>query len=284
MAMWAPPPVLRFGRHSWPAFSVFGSMGIVVGAVGGCWLGHAAGLRARALVLLAVAGVVTVLIDIVGQAAVRGYVNLIAMREAGVSVAAVTVGAVLIRQPIGPLLDVYGVGLMLTLAVGRLGCLAGGCCYGRPSSYGVRYQQAHVESGFPEHLVGMTLRPLQLIEMAVLLAMALGGAAAILSGGAATARPGVTFGGVALGYALLRAALEPSRGDRGFTSTPALTTPQWCAVGIAVLAIAFVGAGTLPGWQAGPALAVVALCGGQLAAHRAAGSQPTHTIPPDWRG
>ena len=51
-------------------------------------------------------------------------------------------------------------------SVGRIGCFLGGCCYGTPCSYGVRYPPG----SFPYSVVGdIPLFPIQLIESLALL-------------------------------------------------------------------------------------------------------------------
>lgn len=47
------------------------------------------------------------------------------------SVATLLVGALVLGIPVGRLLDVTAPGLLLAMAVGRLGCFFGGCCVGR---------------------------------------------------------------------------------------------------------------------------------------------------------
>lgn len=50
------------------------------------------------------------------------------------AVGAVVVGALLLRLPVGRLLDVTTPGLMFGMAIGRVGCFFGGCCAGRPTA------------------------------------------------------------------------------------------------------------------------------------------------------
>ena len=50
------------------------------------------------------------------------------------AVGAVVVGALLLRLPVGELLDVTTPGLLFGMAIGRVGCFFGGCCAGRPTT------------------------------------------------------------------------------------------------------------------------------------------------------
>src|SRR5437016_6011293 len=91
---------------------------------------------------------------------------------------AVTLTLRWLHQPLPPYLDVTIAGSALFLACGRIGCLTAGCCYGRPARRGVRYQTVHAEMGFPWHLVGVRLFPIQAVESVWVLILA--GFAAVL--------------------------------------------------------------------------------------------------------
>lgn len=58
------------------------------------------------------------------------------------------------------LLDRVIVAFGVFLVFGRLGCLASGCCHGRPATVGVRYPQ----SSIGDALAGIRLFPVQMIE------------------------------------------------------------------------------------------------------------------------
>src|SRR5271157_148548 len=71
------------------------------------------------------------------------------------------------KMPILSVLDIFGGALPLGHAIGRLGCFAAGCCYGRPTSapWGVIFhnQAAGMLAGTP---LGIRLHPTQLYEAA----------------------------------------------------------------------------------------------------------------------
>jgi prolipoprotein diacylglyceryltransferase len=69
-----------------------------------------------------------------------------------------------LKQPALANLDALILSLGITHAIGRLGCLVAGCCFGRPRSWGVCYSMRHAENGFPISLVDVRLLPIQLIE------------------------------------------------------------------------------------------------------------------------
>lgn len=135
--------------------------------------------------------------------------------------------------------DYCGAALPLGHALGRLGCLAAGCCYGRPT--GLPWGLAlggHPQSVTPAALWGIPLHPVQLYESAANLAIfaliSLKLLPAIESG---RYRRGTAIAAYTAVYAVARFSLEFFRGDdRGALS--GLSTSQWlalAAVGGAVL-------------------------------------------------
>jgi len=86
-------------------------------------------------------------------------------------IAAVIVSVWYIRRHHMPVLrtcDTFAPGLALGHAIGRIGCFAAGCCYGKPTTHfwGVTFTSAfaHERAGTP---LGVPLVPTQLIESAV---------------------------------------------------------------------------------------------------------------------
>lgn len=127
--------------------------------------------------------------------------------------------------PVAAVADAGAPGLALGHAIGRIGCLMGGCCYGRECDAPL----AIVMHGVPRH-------PVQLYE-----AVGLGGLALLLFAlsRALAPKPGALFLLYICGYAALRLATERFRGDdleRGFVWVGVLSTSQAIAAGVLVLA------------------------------------------------
>ena len=77
-----------------------------------------------------------------------------------------------LQMPIGPVFDSMVLGLCALVAVGRLGCFFGGCCFGTPTDvpWGVAFSSSHfatIRWGF-----GTLLHPTQLYEAFLMGALA----------------------------------------------------------------------------------------------------------------
>lgn len=138
------------------------------------------------------------------------------------------------KMPIWTTTDVFAPGIALGHVTGRLGCLAAGCCYGKPTDlpWGITFTNPlAVPQGTP---LGIPLHPTQLYEAgAELLILGL-----LLS----TERRGRyfygrTFWGYMLLYAVSRFVIEYFRGDpRGFVGP--FSTSQVISMVLAPLSVA----------------------------------------------
>jgi phosphatidylglycerol:prolipoprotein diacylglycerol transferase len=146
----------------------------------------------------------------------RAVIDL--LRSAGVFygglIAAVVVAFVYLRRhkmPLWTTTDVFAPGIALGHAVGRLGCLLAGCCFGRPTSvpWAITFHSpmAAIESGTP---LGQPLHPTQLYEAGAELIIL-----AVLLSFERRGRPfpGRTFWSYILLYAVARFVIEFYRGD-----------------------------------------------------------------------
>jgi len=132
--------------------------------------------------------------------------------------------------------DAFAPGIALGHVVGRLGCLAAGCCYGRPTdvAWAITFTNplAAANVGTP---LGIPLHPTQLYEA--------GAELLILVFLLATERKGRPFAGrtfwaYMLLYAVSRFVIEIYRGDPRGTVFGALPTSQFISVVLAPLSIA----------------------------------------------
>ena len=108
------------------------------------------------------------------------------------------------------LADIYAAPLALGHAIGRLGCLAAGCCYGKPTvaAWGIRFSDpyAHTLVGTP---LGIPLHPTQLYEaMAEFLILVV-----LLWLSRGQRFTGQLFATYAVLYGLTRGTIEFFRGD-----------------------------------------------------------------------
>ena len=124
-------------------------------------------------------------------------------------------------------------------AIGRIGCLAAGCCYGAPTRlpWGVTFRRP--DSLVPEHLRGVPLHPTQLYEAAgnLLIAAALWRVLKRVQAG--KAEPGTVFFSYFLLYAALRFAVEFLRADERGGFAAGLSPAQWTALAFAAAGLAW---------------------------------------------
>ena len=139
-------------------------------------------------------------------------------------------------------LDAFAVSTPLAHAIGRVGCVLAGCCWGRPTDlpWAVRYPVTHASGGVPVH-------PVQLYEAAFNVALSL---ALARVHGRRTFR-GQTLALYLIVYALFRAGNEGFRGDaiRG-VAVAGLSNAQATSI---VLVLAGLGVAWLGRRSAAPA-------------------------------
>lgn len=134
------------------------------------------------------------------------------------------------KAPGWTLADILAPGLALGHALGRIGCLLNGCCFGRRCEmpWAWRYPSAHETHGMPVH-------PTQLYEAALCLALAGG-----LAWGFGRRRfEGQIFALYLVAYGILRGVVELYRGDYPASAlTLGVFTPaHWVSVGLLIMGI-----------------------------------------------
>ena len=128
------------------------------------------------------------------------------------------------RLPVWTTCDAFAPGIALGQAVGRIGCLMAGCCYGSPTDlpWGVTFTNplAAANVGTP---LDVSLHPTQLYESVATLAI-LG--ILLLAERRGRSFPGRTFWSYLLLYPCARFAIEFYRGDPRGTVFEVLSTSQ----------------------------------------------------------
>lgn len=128
------------------------------------------------------------------------------------------------------LFDVAAPGIVVGIALGRVGCFFGGCCYGRETTLP---WAVHFPAGHATHGVGV--HPVQLYDVAVAVALL------VLLAVWRPAKDGLRFAAVAAVYAAARFCTEFVRADadRGFvgmlSTSQAISIIVFCVVALLVL-------------------------------------------------
>jgi phosphatidylglycerol:prolipoprotein diacylglycerol transferase len=133
------------------------------------------------------------------------------------------------RMPMFAVGDVLAPGLAIGQAVGRLGCLAAGCCYGRETGLPWAVIFTHPHSLAPQ---GIPLHPTQLYD-ALTLGLLFTGLMVLRR---FSRRPGLVFWTYAFLQGLGRFLLEPLRNDfRGVSLWGEITSTRGAALGLMVV-------------------------------------------------
>lgn len=127
--------------------------------------------------------------------------------------------------------DYFGVALPMGHALGRLGCLAAGCCYGRPTSmpWGLALG-GNPASSTPEELWGVKLHPTQVYESICNVLIVLLLLKVLKRVKAGRLKHGTVFLGYVFLYSLARFFIEFYRGDDRGLQYLGLWVSQWIAL------------------------------------------------------
>lgn len=241
-------------RESLSAFRVCGYAGLTLAVLLTSFLVLSLDLPPLMIFVLTLTGIVTLLAVAAITKLILGQEKLVFYHHALTVTAAVASVAWALGQPVLRSLDVLVLGLGVFHACGRAGCLVVGCCHGKPHDWGISYGAAHADGGFPAHLVGVRLFPLQAAESLWIL-LTVAAACATLLGGA---RPGEAFATYSITYAAGRFCFEFARGDderiylRGFSEAQLTSLLVVCAIALGEVS----GVLALRAWHVGVALGV----------------------------
>jgi phosphatidylglycerol:prolipoprotein diacylglycerol transferase len=230
---------IRVGAFERPIYS-YGTL-ILVGVAAGIWLGARRapryGLERFDVVAVGLLGFVGGIVGAAGLYAALHLDDVVAGLKSGQAPGMVFYGGLAggalagwlycrgFRVPLARVGDAGAPGLALGHAFGRIGCLLGGCCYGKPAPGG--------SFPFAVELHGALRHPVQLHEAMGLVLLC---GVLLALGERLKPRPGALLIAYVAGYALLRLGTELLRGDHvergGFL--PGLSTSQALA-GLALL-------------------------------------------------
>ncbi len=246
------PTLIDLGFFGVPSYGVLVAVGVLAGLLTLKRRADRAGLDGGRLVDLALWLVIWALIGAKGLLVVVELPRYLAhpgeligvLRAGGVFLggflAAVAAGVVLIRRHrLPPLqtLDVIVPSVALGQAIGRVGCLLAGCCWGAPCAlpWAVTYTdpQAAANVGTPLHVA---LHPFPMYAALFDLGLYL------VLDALYRRRPAVgsVFAGYLVLYGIGRFLLEGTRGDagRGFVLGGALSTSQAISIGLVIAGLA----------------------------------------------
>jgi len=139
-----------------------------------------------------------------------------------------------LRLPLGVLADCSVPALPLGHAIGRIGCLLGGCCYGAPwdGPFAITYADVRASAAQPS----LSRHAWPLYESLALLLVA----GVVVTWRAArrrSPRDGATFAVYAALYGVVRVVLEPLRGDAMRGLVLGVSTSQWLGACVVLAAV-----------------------------------------------
>ena len=144
------------------------------------------------------------------------------------------------RSQVLALCDLAVPGVLVGIAVGRLGCFVGGCCYGAPTElpWAVHFPLAHATHGAGVH-------PVQLYDIAV--------AVLGLGAWALAARKRLPDGAVSLAfcgyYAVARGLTEVLRADADRGAVGPLSTSQLISIIVLAVLVGWLAASRMARWR-----------------------------------
>jgi hypothetical protein len=236
-------PDLHAGDRIIPIFRITALTGAFVAVALAVWEADRLGASPRVELALCLGAMLTFLaLAFVTQAIVGREVLIYYHHEIAVLVVTATACLVAGVEAPGRYLDATALGLGACLAIGRLGCLAAGCCHGRPGRRGVVYGERYA-SHFPPSLLGVRLVPVPAIESALVAAILVTGLALVADGAA----PGAAFVFYVDAYAVVRFFLEELRGDSTRRYTHGLSEAQWISLALVLGTALLALAGVTPG-------------------------------------
>jgi phosphatidylglycerol---prolipoprotein diacylglyceryl transferase len=223
------PHLIEFGRYALPTYGVLAAVGLIVGLLMNVVLAKRDGIDEDkawnlgiVVILAAIAGAKILLIFTDATYSLANWRNILSMSflqsggvYSGGLLGAVVAAVIYLRYAKMPALrtfDAFAPGIAFGHGIGRLGCLAAGCCYGAPTSvpWAVIFTNplAYAGAGTP---LGIPLHPTQVYEfMAEMVITTI-----LLLLWRRRSFPGQVIGTYAFLYGVARFFIEYFRGDPG---------------------------------------------------------------------
>lgn len=224
------------------AYKVLGYAGLAMGIVLIMILANFHSLSIWSLTVVVSIGVVSSYVLAIGTKMILGIERLVCYHHHIAVGGATALASLIMGEEAARYLDVVAMGLGCILAVGRLGCLLVGCCYGRPGRWGVCYGEEHAAAGFPAHLVGVRLFPIQLVESLWVFGIVAVGSVLLVRGAA----PGEALAWYVVSYGLGRFCFEFARGDDARPYLLGFSEAQWTSLTLMGGVVAGEWSGVLP--------------------------------------
>jgi len=240
-----PPLTINIFRRSVLSFHFFGTIGYFLGVFTGIGLAYYINVPIWPVLLCSIigAGVLFGLIYLYKH--ITGREDLVYYQHKIAILMACALVLYLLGQPLLIYLDITLMGIGVFLVFGRIGCFSVGCCHGKPNKIGVTYSKAHSDEGFPGHLIGIKIFPIQLIESVAVLFMVIMGTYVIMN----AYRPGTALLVYTVIYGLIRFMLEFYRGDLERPYWQGFSEAQWTTLAIFIVSVALSIFKVLPGYN-----------------------------------
>lgn len=219
-------PEVHILHKPWPAFQVYGCIGLALAILLAMVLVIYQGLSPWIMLIIVLVALFTFFAQVIITKILIGEEDIVYYRHEIAVIAIAALFLWIVRQPILPYLDATLLGVGMFAACGRIGCLMVGCCHGRPHKWGVCYGEKHAAAGFPSCYVGVRLFPSQILESFAMLSIVLVGSALIISRHPA----GTSLTWYVVSYDAWRFYNEFMRGDAERLYFRGFSEAQWCSL------------------------------------------------------
>lgn len=225
-------PRVQLFSESWSAYQIWGCAGLILAILQSLVLAARSHLYLPMVLAIVICAVLTFVAVIMVTKVIVGKELIIYLHH---EIAVMLVTAILLwwlRQPVLAYLDVTILGIGTFLVCGRLGCLMVGCCHGRPHRWGINYRQVHAEAGFPPHLVGVRLFPIQIVESVYVFCIVVAGTVIF-----SRSSPGEAIAWYVITYDIGRFCIEFRRGDTARPYFYGFSEAQWISLFLILAAL-----------------------------------------------